>query len=381
MSVLPTARSWFNTLLHDSRSMGILLICCTAISLLLANGPLQAPWLQAWHLASPAPSFLHLPPTALHWINDGLMALFFLLAGLEIKRELRAGALATAQRALLPALAALGGMICPALLFLAVNAGGALRHGWAIPIATDIAFSLGILSLVGKRVPPSVKILLTALAIIDDLGAILTIAIFYTDSLHWMYVWSAGGCLLVLFLMNSYHVQRFRWYVLPGLILWYCMFNSGIHATVAGVLLAFFVPLPTISALEHKLHVPVNFMIMPLFALANTAILFPHPILPAIMHPLSAAVIAGLVIGKPLGIFCCSWLGVQAKLLALPADLGWKHLLGMGIMAGIGFTMSIFLSTLAFADTHGQDIAKIGVMAASLLAGITGILYFTFLKK
>ncbi|HEY0272375.1 MAG TPA: Na+/H+ antiporter NhaA [Chitinophaga sp.] len=381
MAVLPASRSWWKELLRDSRSIGILLIGCTLLSLLLANSALQVSWLQAWGLHTPALPFLELPPTLLHWINDGLMAVFFLLAGLEIKRELLTGALSSVQRALLPALAAVGGMVCPALLFLAVNAGGNLQHGWAIPMATDIAFSLGVLSLLGKRVPLSLKILLTALAIIDDLGAILTIAVFYTGALQWAYLLGAGACLLLLLAMNKYKVQRFAWYALPGLLLWYCMFNSGIHATVAGVLLAFCVPLPAISMLEHQLHVPVNFIIMPLFALANTAIVFPQPVLPALLHPLSTAVMLGLVVGKPLGILLFSWLGVRAGLVALPPDLGWKHLLGMGFMAGIGFTMSIFMATLAFAIPRLQEIAKMGVMAASLVAGITGILYFALLKK
>lgn len=381
MSVLPSLRKRLHALLHDSRSVGILLLLCTLLSLSLANAPLQKYWLHLWDLHTSSPALLHLPHNILAWVNDGLMAIFFLLAGMEIKRELVSGALSSVQKALLPALAALGGMLCPALLYLCVNAGTPLQNGWAIPMATDIAFSLGILSLLGKCVPPAVKVLLMALAIIDDLGAIITIAIFYTDALQWAYLGGAAACIALLLLLNRRGVKRSSWYLIVGTILWYCMFNSGIHATIAGVLLAFCMPLTVTHTLERKLHIPVNFIVMPLFALANTAMQLPWPVGPALVHPLSIAIILGLFAGKPLGIMLLSWTGVRTGLVALPEGLGWKQLLGMGFMAGIGFTMSIFIATLAFTDVLLQDIAKIGIMAASLLAGVAGFLYFAALKN
>lgn len=358
-----------------------MLLLCTLLSLSLANSPLQHAWRHLWEMPTAAPSFLHLPHDVLAWVNDALMATFFLLAGMEIKRELVSGALSSVQKALLPALAALGGMLCPALLYFSVNAGTHLQNGWAIPMATDIAFSLGILSLLGRRVPPAVKVLLMALAIIDDLGAIATIAIFYTDALHWAYLGGAAACIAILMVLNISGVKRAGWYLAAGAVLWYCMFNSGIHATIAGVLLAFCMPLTVTHTLEHKIHIPVNFIVMPLFALANTAMQLPWPVGPALVHPLSVAIVLGLFAGKPLGIMLFSWLGVKTRLVALPEGLGWKQLLGMGFMAGIGFTMSIFIATLAFADAQLQDIAKIGIIAASLLAGVTGFLYFAALKK
>ncbi|PUZ21766.1 Na+/H+ antiporter NhaA [Chitinophaga parva] len=381
MAVRSYSRTWLHDLIKDSRSIGILLLLCTLLSLSLANSPLQQAWKHFWEMPTPAPSFLHLPHDILAWVNDALMATFFLLAGMEIKRELVNGALSSLQKALMPALAALGGMLCPALLYLSVNAGTHLQSGWAIPMATDIAFSLGILSLLGRRVPPAVKVLLMALAIIDDLGAIATIAIFYTDALHWAYLGGAAACMAILVVLNMSGVKRTGWYLAAGTALWYCMFNSGIHATIAGVLLAFCMPLTVTHTLEHRIHVPVNFIVMPLFALANTAIQLPWPMGPALVHPLSVAIMLGLFAGKPLGILLFSWLGVKTRLVALPESLGWKQLLGMGFMAGIGFTMSIFIATLAFSDALLQDIAKIGIIAASLLAGVTGFLYFAALKK
>lgn len=366
--------------LRDSRAVGIVLIVCTLISLVVANSPYQVPYLHFWETELHVPQGWHLPHTLLHWINDGLMVLFFFLVGMEIKRELMVGELSSIRKSMLPALAALGGMICPALLFLAFNAHTDHLQGWGIPMATDIAFSLGILSLLGNRVPVNLKIFLMALAIIDDLGAILAIAIFYTEELKLVYLFSAGGVVALLVGLNLLKVQRLIFYFIPGIVLWYCIFNSGIHATIAGVLLAFCIPLTRIADLIHNLHDPVNFVIMPVFALANTAIVFPPDIWQAFTDTVSYGILAGLVIGKPLGIFLFSYTATRFKLAALPHKTTWGHLTGAGIIAGIGFTMSIFISTLAYTEAHLQVISKMSVLAASLIAGIAGYLYLRILK-
>ncbi|WP_298739105.1 Na+/H+ antiporter NhaA [uncultured Chitinophaga sp.] len=366
--------------LQDSRAVGIVLIACTVVSLVTANSPYQLSYLHFWETTVSMPEGWHMPHTLLHWINDGLMVLFFFLVGMEIKRELMEGELSSLQKSLLPALAALGGMVCPALIFIAFNANTDHIHGWGIPMATDIAFSLGILSLLGNRVPVNLKIFLMALAIIDDLGAILTIAIFYTDELQLVYLLSGLATLVVLIVLNLFKVQRLIWYLIPGIVLWYCIFNSGIHATIAGVLIAFCIPLSKISDLIHNLHDPVNFVIMPLFALANTAIVFPPDIFQVFTDTVSYGILAGLVAGKPLGIFLFSYLATRFKLAALPDETSWAQLIGAGIIAGIGFTMSIFISTLAYAEADLQVISKISVMAASLIAGIAGYLYLRILK-
>lgn len=368
--------------LADSRAVGIVLIACTLISLLLANSAWAAPYVNFFtELFDPSGGHhyewkgLHLPNSWLLWINDGFMALFFFLVGMEIKRELTTGELASIRKSLLPVLAAIGGMLAPALIFYLFNAGTPHQHGWGIPMATDIAFSLGILSLLGNRVPISLKIFLTALAIIDDLGAILAIAIFYTDDLNMMYLCIGGGIFALLLLFNYLKVRRLIFYFIPGIILWYCIFNSGIHATIAGVLLAFTIPLDKINALEHNLHDPVNFLIMPVFALANTAIVFPADLLQAFSHTVSFGVIAGLVLGKPLGIFLICFMAVKLKLASLPSQTNWQQLWGVGMIAGVGFTMSIFIATLAFSEIDIQVISVMSVILASLIAGLAGFIY------
>lgn len=367
--------------LRDSRAVGIVLIVCTVISLVTANSPYQIPYIHFWDTELHVPEGWHLPHTLLHWINDGLMVLFFFLVGMEIKRELTVGELSSIRKSMLPALAALGGMVCPALIFVAFNMHTDHVHGWGIPMATDIAFSLGILSLLGNRVPVNLKIFLMALAIIDDLGAILAIAIFYTEQLQMVYLLSGAGVLAVLIVLNVLKVQRLIFYFIPGIILWYCIFNSGIHATIAGVLVAFCIPLTKIADLIHNLHDPVNFVIMPVFALANTAIVFPPDIWQAFTDTVSYGILAGLVLGKPLGIFLFSYTATRLKLAALPHKTTWSQLTGAGIIAGIGFTMSIFISTLAYSEPALQVISKMSVMAASLIAGIVGYLYLRILKR
>lgn len=365
--------------LQDSRAVGIVLIICTAFSLILANSAWQQAYLACWdtvvHIPVPA---LHLPHTVLHWINDGLMVPFFFLVGMEIKREVTIGELSSIRQSLLPVLAALGGMLCPALIFSLFNGHTPYANGWGIPMATDIAFSLGILSLLGNRVPLSIKIFLTALAIIDDLGAIIAIAIFYTAGLQLGYLLAAAVILLLLIILNKTKVRPLWCYFIPGILLWYCIFNSGIHATIAGVLLAACIPLPKISRLIHQLHDPVNFVIMPIFALSNTAIIFPADIWQSLNTSISYGILAGLVIGKPLGIFLFSFLATRLRLASLPDGASWGQMLGIGMIAGIGFTMSIFIATLAYTAADWQITSKIAIIAASLLSGLIG---YVFLRR
>jgi Na+:H+ antiporter, NhaA family len=373
--------------LKDSRAVGIILIVCTLVSMILANSAVQSDYIGFWNnLFDPAGGHhyqyraLHLPNSYLLWINDGMMVLFFFLVGMEIKRELTVGELSSVRKSILPVLAAVGGMLFPALIFTLFNKNTPYAHGWGIPMATDIAFSLGILSLLGKRVPVGLKIFLMALAIIDDLGAILTIAIFYTPHLDVKYLLIGGAVLLIPLLLNYFKVQRLIFYYIPGLVLWYCLFNSGVHATIAGVLLAFCIPQERIAHLVHSLHDPVNFIIMPVFALANTAIQLPSDISGALHNNISYGIIAGLILGKPLGIFSLSFLAVKLKLASLPSKAGWLQLIGVGLIAGIGFTMSIFISSLAYQERELQIIAIISVIAASLMAGIAGFIFLRLLK-
>lgn len=368
--------------IHDSRSVGITLLACTLVSLVVSNTGWGNAFVGFWEKDIHLPfENIHFPHSIAHWINDGLMAAFFLLVGMEIKRELLTGELSSLKKSVLPILAAIGGMIFPALLYYGWNKSSGYPQGWGVPMATDIAFSLGILSLLGNRVPLSLKILLTALAIIDDLGAIVAIAVFYTDHIDWMYL-SIGGIILVaLFLMNVFRIKTLALYFALGLGLWYCLFNSGVHATLAGVLLAFALPINKINKLEHKLHDPVSFIILPLFALANTAIIFPAEISVALSSPVNYGILSGLIIGKPLGIALISYCAVKLKLATLPADLNWKYIIGMGMLAGIGFTMSIFISMLAFKDADAQTTAKLAVLIASFVSGAGGFLFLKLTSK
>ena len=367
--------------IKDSRAVGSVLIVCAVSSLLLTNSRFG---LQFIHLLEVPlfhlPNNLHLPHTALHFINDGLMAIFFFLVGLEIKRELLVGELSSLKKSMLPIVAALGGMLVPALLFSAFNLSTPWAKGWGVPMATDIAFSLGVLSLLGSRAPLSLRILLSALAIIDDLGGILTIAIFYAGHLHWNYFFFALIILSVLIVLNRLKVNAQWVYIALGVLLWYAVFNSGIHATIAGVLLAFTLPLQGIAQLEHRLHIPVNFFIMPLFAFANTAILLPSDFSAVTASTVAYGIFVGLLLGKPLGIFLFSWLAVRLKLGDLPRGISWQHIWGMGLVAGIGFTMSLFMTNLAFDSVELQTIGKVAVMAASAVAGIVGFFFLKFLS-
>jgi len=366
--------------LHSNRSIGITLLLCTAISLLLANLSLTQNWYQHfWHhsLDGTAAHHTHLgwfniPNSPSVFINDFLMAVFFFLAGMEIKREFLTGELSSIRQSLLPMVAAVGGMLMPAILFAFIARGSAYMQGWAIPTATDIAFTLGVISLLGRNVPSGLKIFVTALAIIDDLGAILVIAIFYGDALHWGYLLVVLLIVGILVLLNKKGF-KFGWvHILLGLIMWYCMFNSGIHATVAGVIFAFLVPVHLLKRFEDMIHIPVYFIILPAFALANTNLVLPEHPLQALTGPLSTGIMAGLVIGKPLGISLSCYFLVSRKWAQLPSGVNWYKLIGAGILAGIGFTMSIFISALAFSGGPVEDMAKISVLVASLLAMLIG---------
>lgn len=370
--------------IHDSRSAGIVLLICTAISLLLANlGFWGNGYINMWSAGFTGINehrvtigFIQLPNTPLYVINDGLMAIFFFLVGMEIKRELVSGELASIKKSLLPFIGALGGILVPAFLFALFNKGTAGMQGWAIPTATDIAFTLGVASLLGNRIPVSLKIFITALAIIDDLGAIIVIAFFYGGHLHWGYLAGALVFVLILWLLNRSKKPFGLLQIILGLLLWYCMFNSGIHATIAGVVFAMMVPVEQLKKFELALHKPVYFIIMPVFALANTAIAFPESSFHNLNTPLSWGILIGLCIGKPLGISGACYFLVKKKLANLPRGVNWHKMIGAGLLAGTGFTMSLLISSLAFTDPADQDIAKISVLLASLLAIIGGYCWF-----
>lgn len=376
--------SGFRLFVRSQQFSGFLLIGCTLLSVLLANSEVGEAYLHLFHAELPL-SIPGIPHTvSVEWlINDGLMAVFFLLVGLEIKRELLVGELSSFQKASLPVMAAIGGMIAPALFYSAFNAGTPSVSGWGIPMATDIAFALGVLSLLGNRVPLSLKVFLTALAVVDDLGAVGVIAVFYTHDLSTTYLSYAAAVLLLLMLMNRTGINSLWMYLIPGLVLWYCVLQSGVHATVAGVLLALCIPHktrkgpPLLSRLEERLHTPVNYFIMPLFALANTALPIKSEMVTHLSDPIALGVIFGLVVGKPVGIFLFSWLSVTTGLSQLPAGTRFRELAGLGMLGGIGFTMAIFIALLAFRDPGQIVEAKIAILVASLLSGIFGYLFLS----
>ncbi len=364
----------FREFFESEKAGGLMLIFCTVISLILANSPLHVPYLDFWQTDLAGHSIVH-------WINDGLMAVFFLLIGLELEREIYAGELSDLKSAALPFFGAIGGMLVPAGLFLMVNFGKDSQSGAGIPMATDIAFAIGILSLLGSRVPVSLKIFLTALAVMDDLGAIMVIAIFYTQTLSLASLTIAIGIFGILLLLNRRHVHNLIPYLAGGVVMWYFMLHSGIHATIAGVLLAFAIPFgdggeksPS-YLLQHFLHKPVAFIILPLFALANTGIMLGAGWTSSLLQPNSIGIFLGLIIGKPLGITIFAFLGAWLGLCALPSDLNWKHIIGAGFLGGIGFTMSIFITLLAFDQPAMIDGSKITVLIASLIAGTVGFLW------
>lgn len=361
-------------------SGGIILFICVLISLTVANSPLGPAFerLLNAQLGIETTS-LHLKYSTGLWINDGLMAIFFLLVGLEIKRELVSGELSTPRKAFLPILCAIGGAIIPAGIYFLINQGTETVTGWGIPMATDIAFALAVVAMLGKRVPPSLKIFLAALAIVDDLIAILVIAIFYSAELHTLYLGYAAAILVVLFIFNKMGIQSLIFYLVPGLFIWYFVHHSGIHATIAGVLLAMVIPMGTkgsydspLLKLEHALSLPVNFLIVPLFALANTNIKFEKAMLDGLMSPLGGGIIVGLMIGKPVGVFLMTKLAILLRIGTMPQGASWMQIIGIGLLAGIGFTMSIFIALLSFEDNQLIAEAKFSILIASLLSGVIG---------
>ena len=412
--------------LHKEASGGILLIVCTIIALIWANSPFSESYFHLWHTyLSLNLGGLGLNYSLHHWINDGLMVIFFFVVGLEIKRELLVGELSSAKKAALPIAAALGGMIFPALVYVLFNAGTDGSAGWGIPMATDIAFVVGILALLGKSVPLTLKIFVLALAIVDDIGAVLVIAIFYTSDISLTSLIIGAGLLLLLVIMNRVGVRNLLIYTIVGIALWLAFLKSGVHATVAGVLLAFTIPassrintkkftdestalikdfndagehgenvltnearlsivdqienncekiLTPLQRFEHGLHPWVSFLIMPIFALANAGVSIGSGLTTALTHPISIGIILGLFFGKQIGIFGFSYLAVKLKLAAKPEGVSWKKIYAASILAGIGFTMSLFIANLAFDSEELLNIAKVGILAASLLSGVVGFL-------
>ena len=367
--------------ISDSRFTGILLLSCTLISLILSN-TINGNWYRGiWNTDLHYGLSLNLPHSGLKWINDFLMAIFFLFAGIEIKRELLVGELSSFKKAVMPFGAALGGMVVPALIYSSFNINSGFAHGWGIPTATDIAFSLGIASLFGKRIPASLKIFLMALAIIDDLGAIIVIALFYGNQIQWLFLLAGALVYGLLWLCNYAKMKPGILQIILSFILWYLIFNSGIEASISGVLVAFAIPVNSIPKLEIAIHKVVNFIILPLFALANTAILIPADIINSLQNTISIGVIAGLVIGKPIGIFIFSRAMISLKIAKLPTNTNLKQLLGIGSLAGIGFTMSIFTTTLAFQDELFRDIAKISILGSLVLSLLFSWIYFLILDR
>ncbi len=373
---------------QSSSAGGILLLICVALSLIVANTGLSEGFADFLNLPLGFESGgIQLRYPVLLWINDGLMAIFFLLVGLEIKREIVEGELSSLRHASLPVLAAIGGVALPALIYSFFNAGTATSHGWGIPMATDIAFALGILSLLGNKVPVGLKIFLAALAIVDDLIAILVIAIFYSAELHFSYLGYAGGVFVLLIIFNRMGIKNLFFYIIPGIVMWYLIHHSGIHATIAGVLTA--LTLPTneedydspLEKLEHALTRPVNFIIMPIFAIANTNITFESGMVEGLAGSLGLGILLGLFVGKPVGIFLMSWLAVKTKLSVLPDHTGWGHVWGLGLLGGIGFTMSIFIALLSFNDIAHQTEAKFAILVASVVSGVSGYMLLSLYNK
>jgi len=372
----------FNEFFNSEKASGLVLIACTILSLLLANSNFGTNYHDFFQTQFAGHSFEH-------WINDGLMTIFFLLIGLELEREVYQGELSKIKDALLPIFGAIGGMLFPVGLYLVFNFGTTTQSGAGIPMATDIAFALGVLSLLGNRVPISLKIFLTALAVIDDLGAILIIAIFYTKTLLWTNLLIALGIFVLLLVFNRMKIRNLIPYLIGGVGMWYFMLNSGVHATITGVLLAFAIPFgngdekSTSFILQHFLHKPVAFIILPIFALANTAIVFNGNILQTLSENYSVGIALGLIVGKPLGIFLLSFLAVKMRICKLPTEISWKSIFGVGILGGIGFTMSIFITLLAFDNETIINNSKLVILFSTLIAGLLGffILKLTLKKE
>ena len=367
----------FKEFFESEKAGGIFLIFCTIVSLVIANSSYGHQYHQFWQSSFANHSLEH-------WVNDGLMTIFFLLIGLELEREVYIGELSKIKDALFPTFGAIGGMLIPAFIFLIFNYGTNTQSGAGIPMATDIAFALGILSLLGKRVPLSLKVFLTALAVIDDLGAILVIAFFYTETIIWINLIVSLSIFVGLLILNRLKVRNLIPYIIGGIGMWYFMLHSGVHATITGVLLAFAIPFgngdekSTSYLLQHFLHKPIAFLILPIFALANTAIEINGSIIETFKENYAIGIILGLVIGKPLGIFSLTFIAHKLKICKIPTDLNWSKIFAISCLGGIGFTMSIFITLLAFNDNHVINNAKLIILLSSVLAGIIG---FIALKK
>ncbi|MFJ3470952.1 Na+/H+ antiporter NhaA [Pseudomonas sp. NPDC090201] len=376
-------RNTFKRFFQLEAAGGLLLIAAAALALLINNSPLS--WLYNGLLDTPVVAqigALKIAKPLLLWINDGLMALFFLLIGLEVKREVLQGHLSRPSQIVLPGVAAIGGMVVPALIYWALNKGDpAAMSGWAIPMATDIAFALGVLALLGKRVPVSLKLFLMTLAIIDDLGAIIVIALFYSGELSTLSLSLAGASILALIAMNRLGVTKLAPYLLVGLVLWVCVLKSGVHATLAGVVLAFCIPLRStgqtasaLQTLEHALHPWVAYAILPLFAFANAGVSLTGVSLDSFTHHVPMGIAAGLLLGKMLGVFGLTWLAIKTGMATLPAGANWGQVLGVSILCGIGFTMSLFVGSLAFVPGQSEfaGVDRMGILTGSILAALIG---------
>lgn len=371
--------------LHLESASGIILILAALLALLLANSPLAHHYLAFLDIDIQIRiGALDLHKPLLLWINDGLMAIFFLLIGLEVKREMIDGALSSREQAIFPAIAAVGGMLAPALIYLIFNHGNPeTQSGWAIPAATDIAFALGVMALLGKRVPTSLKVFLLALAIIDDLGVILIIALFYTSQLNLSALAVAAVAVGILFWMNRRGVDRLSWYLLVGTLLWVAVLKSGVHATLAGVIVGFLIPnrgrryVSPLKHLEHRLHPWSSYLILPLFAFANAGISLAGVSLASLATPVPLGSMLGLFVGKPLGISLISWLAIKTGLARLPKGIGMRHILAVSVLCGIGFTMSIFISSLAFhgAAADYSTLSRLGILSGSTMAAVLGYFF------
>lgn len=374
----------FKRFFESEKSGGILLIICTIVSLGIANSPAGEAYLHFWHIKLGGLSIEH-------WVNDALMAIFFLLIGLELERELYNGELSSLKNALLPIFAAAGGIALPALIHFSLNTGTPTQAGMGIPMATDIAFALGVLALLGSRVPASLKVFLAALAVMDDLGAIIVIAVFYTAELATAYLLGALAVFAVMVVMNRLlRIMALLPYLIGGAVMWYLMLKSGVHATIAGVLLAFAIPYSAKQddkespshRLEHLLHKPVAFLILPIFALANTGIVIGSGWTQELTSTNSLGIMGGLVVGKPLGITLLTFIAVASGICRLPLDLNWKHVFGAGLLGGIGFTMSIFITNLAFTGNAAViNASKMAILLASVTAGALGFIWLKMLGK
>jgi NhaA family Na+:H+ antiporter len=414
----------FARFFQTEASSGVVLIACTLIALIAANSPLSARYLGLWQTPlGIGAGELELSKPLTVWINEGLMAIFFFVVGLEIKREVVAGELASWKRAALPAAAALGGMVIPATIYTLVNLGGSGLSGWGITMATDIAFALGVLALLGSRIPTALKVFLASLAIVDDIGAVLVIAVFYTSMIAWSYLGAAAVCVLALVFANRLGVRHPVIYAFLGVALWISLLPSGVHATIAGIVVALTIPARGVidseefgarsqtlvdefrqagysgpqmmtnerqqsalyaleraaeqfqvpsQRLEHALHPWVVYVIVPVFALANAGVVLTHGVAGAVFDRITLGIVLALTVGKPLGITAFSWLAARLGLGVLPRGLTWRHIVGMSCLGGIGFTMSLFIADLAFAEHGALALAKIGILAGSLIAGCAG---------